>query len=106
MTVTLHPLARGCWPFLPVEAPASTWWQGPLGELVQVLEDGTAEPLEGFTSVAQDPCAGRRPGTAGLEVDIRRRAGGDGGAQEAPTGDLAPAAFRGRSTQHQRLNHE
>lgn len=65
MTVDLHPLARRCWPFLPLEAAPGTWWVGPCGELVQVLADGTAEPLEGFHSVAEDPCAGRR-GSMGL----------------------------------------
>ncbi len=58
--VRLAPCARREWPWLPAEARSGTWWQGPCGELVQVLEDGTAEPLEGFHSVAEDPCAGRR----------------------------------------------
>ncbi len=60
VTTRVHPLALGAWPFLPTSAPPGTWWVGPLGELVQMLEDGTAEPLEGFHSIAENPCAGRR----------------------------------------------
>ncbi len=65
MIVRLDPRAIACWPFLPVSAPPRTWWQGPCGELVRVLEDGMAEPLlpGGYPHAgpASDPCAGRRP---------------------------------------------
>ncbi len=60
MTVAVHRLAVRAWPWLPAEAAPGSWWVGPLGELVQIVADGTAEPLEGFHSVAEDPCAGRR----------------------------------------------
>lgn len=63
--VALHPFALRAWPFLPASAPPGSWWLGDCGELVRIEADGTASPLEGFSSVAQDPCAGRRPGTAG-----------------------------------------
>jgi len=56
--VSLH--ARSAWPFLPVTAPPGSWWIGPLGELVQVLEDGTVDllptTLPHCRGAAADPC--------------------------------------------------
>jgi hypothetical protein len=68
--VRLDARAVRCWPWLPASAPSGSWWQSLTGELVQVLEDGTAEPLEGFRSVAEDPFAARRPGAAGRGRDV------------------------------------
>lgn len=60
--VSLDPRARRAWPFLAPTAPPGSWWQGPDGQLVQVREDGGADPwpAAGHRSIASDPTARRR----------------------------------------------
>jgi hypothetical protein len=54
--------ARAAWPWLPLRAPVGSVWQGPDGETLRVLPDGSCAPVVAFgaKSVASDPCAARR----------------------------------------------
>lgn len=57
--IKVNDRARSAWPFLPNEAPADTWWLGPLGERVRVNGDGTADEageIPHRRGAASDPC--------------------------------------------------
>lgn len=58
-TVNINAPALAAWPWLPAAAPPGTWWVSDVGELARVLDDGTVEDLEGFHSIAENPCARR-----------------------------------------------
>ena len=60
--VLVDPRARAAWSWLPAAAPRGSWFVGPLGERVQVLDDGRVDPapdcLPHLRGRAADPCAG------------------------------------------------
>lgn len=100
--VVVDARARRAWPFLPAVAPPDTIWQGPAGELVRVLEDGTAAvagvEVPRLKSAASDPCSGN-PDRRALLVSATPSASGPHG-NERPAD--APVTSSGARTSESR----